>query len=234
MAAPVIQSWTAQNTGGATRTNMDFVEPTGVVVGDLLIILAVSDQSNTTDWDTLDGWTRIVAANSSAGDCDLAIYWRIADGTEADPINVTAASTDERTGWYLRIDGHDGVDWNDVLGTPQTSGNGSSHDANEVTTTVDDCLVIAVFGYDGADMGTLSFSGTGWTMTDQEDSGSADTDVSGAFGSKTVATAGGSVECVLEHTANDDGATRVQFAVAPATAVASPTINLIMAPYISA
>ncbi len=215
-AVPVVETWTFNDANNIDHVTL--TKPTGVQSGDLLLIIVGSDAPNLDEWDTLTGWTKFVGANHSDADANLACYWRIADGTEADTIDVTAGTnTDERLGWYIRVSGVDTTNPINVTGTAQSDIGGTNHVINSINTTVDDCLAFYVLIFDGGDGTPFSVS-AGWTEKDDK-YGVANTAgyVSGCWGIKELPSQGATGDATVTSSEND-GSSRVQFAIAPGAA----------------
>lgn len=112
-------------TGAVTEssgTSLATSKPTGVVGGDLLVLLVGRELGST--WNTLTGWTldanASVSTFSSTSRCDA--YYRIADGTADDEPTLTSAADQSQTAVMLRITGHAATPF-DVAGN---TGAGSS------------------------------------------------------------------------------------------------------------
>lgn len=216
MAVPVLETWTANNTGGLTQTTITLTKPSGVANGDLLIMMVGNDETNasTDGWNAVTGWTKEFGFANATGDSSFAIYWREADGTEGATQDVVNDSNSwESYGWYLRISGADTTTPFHQKGTP-AAGSSSSHAISGVTTSIADCLAFYLLAFDGGDGAPFSVSGTGWAEVDEEQSGTGGTDASGCFGTKDQATAGATGTATVSCSASD-GATFVQFAIAP-------------------
>jgi len=215
---PIVESYSTDTTGGTTDTTVSLAMPSGLAAGDLILVIFIDEQSNTNDCPAItspDAYTQITHGNNSA-DVQAAIYWRIATGSETWPLVIAGTTGDYAVGWALRISGVDTADpihqtgsWAGV-GATATSGN-----IPEVTTTVNNCLILAVHGFDGSD-GNTTFSGTGWSV-DQTLEDPVD-NTGGAYavwGQKDLATAGGSVSCDWSTDVTADGWVGIQIAITP-------------------
>jgi hypothetical protein len=103
MAVPVVASSTsfADTTNQTSRT---VNKPSGVASGDLLVI-GVSIDTNATVT-TPTGFTQIVNQVSVELDCRLAVFWRVADGSEGSTFTI-ASSSEIACGACIRITGAD-------------------------------------------------------------------------------------------------------------------------------
>ena len=109
MAVPVPQNYYTGDTGGATATFVQLVRPgPGITpTGDFLMMIVGSDANNSPDWLPYAGRNLEVNINAAVSDCNLAIYWRIADGTEPGAENPAGTGSLERWGYYFYITGVD-------------------------------------------------------------------------------------------------------------------------------
>jgi hypothetical protein len=233
MTFPVLEDWTAADSSGSAATSLTLTKPTGATInsGDLLLIMVANDEnSDTAQWDdaTLkpSGFTLITEWGTAAEDAHCAAFYRIADTTEGATINCPAQASNELVGWYLHVTGNHASPLDQ---TGATAGAGASTVIlPALTTTVNDCLVFYVIGYDGADAGlTFTPSGTGWTGTEidsqQSVPGTPAVGASGSFGYKQLAASGSS--SALTITVNvSDGKGGFQFAIAPVSVGSNETI----------
>ncbi len=220
MAIPVIASQQPNSSDGSEVTTLTLVKPSGVVSGDGLLLLIGGDNADVEapDWNTVSGWARESTAGIGNNDAHYAIYSRISDGTEGVDVDVTCVTACECYGWYLRMTGIDPDDFVHVIGTPRTAaGNPSTMTMDEATTTVDDCLAMFIFSFDGADGPTFGISGTGWTIEDEDVSGTEINEASGCFGTKDMPSFGVTGDVTITP-AVSDGSSGVIFAIAPAVA----------------
>lgn len=217
MATPVVEAFTTANSGNVEVANIDLTKPVGVAVDELLLLIVGSDNTNASpSWDTVSGWTRFVNIGNSSSDAKLGCYWRIADGTEPATVNVATSSgdLDETWGFYIRISGADTTTPINVVGSGQNTGSASSFAVDQVTTTADDCLAFYALAFDGGDGLPFSVSGTGWTESAEVQADTIFSGASGTWGTRAVATAGSTGTATVTADSSD-GATYIQFAVAP-------------------
>jgi len=216
MALPVIESYSSNTQTGSS--SLTITKPANVASGDLLILIVGSDDStNTQQYDTFSEggreWTLIREHGDAACDCHIAAFYRISDGAEGVSVTIPAQSSDDQFGWYLRITGARNV------GSPihkygqVGTTNGSTHTFNSLETVFKECLVIAVFGYDGGDSGTISVSGTDWEKQDELHAGTGSANASGAWAIKEMTDPGESETVTFSPSVNDGGC-GFQFAIA--------------------
>lgn len=222
MSVPVIETYTEQDDGAAT-TSTTITKPSGVATDDYLFIAVGDDVSNPGSaaygaTSSSGDFTRRGQDGSNASDVCIATYDRVADETEGatETIQWTHGTANGASGYYFRISGAD------VGGTPlnqhgsfNVDPSAATHTAWEVTTTVAECLGISLIAHDGKDGASYGVSGTGWSLGDEVTGGGAG-NTGFAFATKSITSAGASVDCVFTP-AVSDGAVCVQVAVAPAT-----------------
>lgn len=167
MAAPVYE---ANSYTGAFGTSVAVTKPTGVVSGDLLIGICTSDDTGATadTWSTAEsGWTKEGEVGDATTDVKAAIFTKIAGGSEPASYTFDATVSTRINAWVLRISG---ADTTTPLNVGLVTTAGSDTTALVITagtTTVADCLCIAVAAYDGGDSGGFDWTGTGWTEIEE-------------------------------------------------------------------
>lgn len=212
-APPVIETFLVSKTNDVN--SIAATKPSGVVSGDLLMMIVNIDSANAVSANAVSGWTREFRINSSATDAELAMYWRISDGTEPASTTVTFSVSADIQVWYLRISGAHASTPINVLGTATTSGSTTSHAITAATTTVDNCLAFYALSFDGADATFSNKSSSGWTEGDDQKSISGGTDVSGVWGHKDIPTTGTTGGITVTSSASDGSSRRI-WAISPA------------------
>ena len=226
---PTVSTWTVASTN---NTQLTLTKPAGVVSGNLLLLIVANDAANVTDWSTLTGWTRFVNINNTISDANLACYWRVADGSEGANVTVTGSSSIDRVGYYIRVSGSHGSTPVYVIGTPQYSGANSTFTINQVTATTANSLGFYAIAFDGGDGLPFATSGTGWSEKASTNTGGLSYHASIAWGVKDISSSGASVP--VNFTASvSDGATFVQFAIAPSASIAVAPNDVVCASTVS-
>ncbi len=115
---PVVESYTANSAAAASVT---LTKPASVAVGDLLLILVGNDNATATaQWDNTtykpSGLTLINESGNATSDTHTAAFYRVADGTEGLTIAVSAQSSNDYWGYYVRVSGIDPADPINVTG----------------------------------------------------------------------------------------------------------------------
>ena len=210
MTLPVIVS-TATTTGSADPIVANL--PSGIVSGDLLVMM-VGTASGNTDLFGGDGgqgnWTIHTAWDASS--MGYALLYKIADGTEGATHSFNVSATATFTVFVARITGANRANpLREFLHSATTST--SSFAVAGVTTTVDDSLVLYFAAANDEDSAPYSVSGTGWTEEGDLDP-SPSTGISGTYGSRDMVSAGasGTATVAFTTTANAAG---FQIAIAP-------------------
>jgi len=229
--APLIHCYeTASSTSGSmTLTKPTSGSPAGpdgaknASAGDYVVIAVGNDSTGGagTEFDQTNapsGFTFINAAGNGTSDAHCAFYYRKLDGTEGSSWTVDGGLVTSGDCWAVAIllsgvhptvgtaihqVGADTID-----GTPPIA-------ITQVTTTLDECLVLAVYAYDGGDDGGFSTGGTGWAELTEARSGTGSGNASGGVSWKKMSGAGATVACTVSVGLND-GMAGFQLALAPA------------------
>jgi hypothetical protein len=240
-AVPTIVNYTFHaNSAGSPDTDITLTKPTGWSVGDLFLCFVCSDHDAGPEWDlhpTPQLWTRLVNVGTATSDAVTGIYWRIADGTEPSTVTFTQNANDDLQGWWIVISG---VDTSAPIHNTSGVGEGASasyFDITGHTTTVDDVLALWFMSFDGADGDPWVITASGWTnFIYGETAGGDNTDISGGWGRKNMASAGGSTGTVRVDPDATDGASFAQVSIKPSAGAtttigdgASPADNSVLA-----
>ncbi len=216
MGMPVVETQTSNTATAATEVRL--TKPTDVAVGDVLLLIMVNDAANgTAQWDDVNKNPRLVSDGSDAGwdlvhedgngnvDCHIAIFTKVADGTEEATLDVLHVTSCEVIGWYIRVSGVDTTTIVNVQGAPDTSSNpnNSTHVIPSVTTTVDDCLAFYALAFDGGDGAPFSVAGTGWSESGDESAGGGPGGCDGTWGTLEKASFGATGDATVTSTASD-------------------------------
>ena len=214
--SPAVETWTEQ---GGTSATLTLAKPANVAVGDLLVLICMNDSESASPEfsDNLDGWNFVNTAGDAVSDAHIGVFWRIANGTEGDTIEVTAETLRHWTGFYVRISGADGTTPINTSAFDDSFTISDTYAIGEVTTDEDNCLVLYGLSFDGGDGFPFSVAGEGWAEIEECQSDTGGTASSGCFGSRDLASQGASgaatVTCSIA-----DGAAWFQMAIAPPTA----------------
>lgn len=213
MAVPILESHTKAAQAGSDTITID--KPSGVVAGDLLVIIVFNDDvTNTAQFGARPNWTLQAEGGDSTADVHMGIYWKEADGTEPATEDVVAASSDDMCAFYLRISGADTATPFDVAPTINTAVAGL-HTIPEITTNNANSLALYAIATDGQDTAPYdSVSWTGGAEVDNNTVGAGGQGLACSFGTKDMGTAGltGDVSVDLAVSLSDGGV-YAQFAI---------------------
>ena len=209
MAIPVIASESLDDSGGSTATSLTLNKPVGTVQGDYILVMAGDDRNNTTSagYDLLTGgstWLEHWDESHANVDCSTVCQGKIAGASEPSTYTLNFAAGEnaaEMWAWTGRLTGVDGTTPVDVVGTPEREAS-SNPDHSGITTTVDDCLIVAAFSFDGGDAHPSSVAGP-FTEQAELSSGTGNQDASGGIATKEQATAGATGACTWTTDSSD-------------------------------
>lgn len=202
-------------TGSSTHTSFDLTRPSGFAVTGAGLIIAGVDDTVNADSFTLTGWTELNQAGNGTSGAKVGAFYLPAPQNSTETVSVVNGAA-HVVGWYFRVDNPNQIAPINVTGTETIVGSATSATIAGITTTVDNCLVVAVAALDGSDMLPVAVtSGSGWSaVTSLGYSGS--TGIGLVYVTKTMATAGAVGDLGLTATVAD-GWGGFMFALAPAT-----------------
>jgi len=163
--------------------------PPGTSEGDLLIAAVATDGSETISPPGGEGWIQINHGSYSSY-VTLGVWWKNAGASESGSHQFSWGSSERCYAWIMRFTGHDSI-------TPihKSSGNGgssSSPDCSAVTTTIANCLILRIGGFDDDDVSIDSPGLSGNTAITMDESSSGSYTCSGGAGYKQQAATGSS------------------------------------------
>jgi len=190
MAIPVLQEYAVGQVSAPGLTCDVDVSGLTISAGDLLIGILVTD--GTTETHTSpdsDSWTAIQKDITDGTNMTASTWWKTASGSEG-TLTFGCGSSEEMIAWVLRITGHNSsapVDSNSA----SSSGDDQTPVCPTMTTQYNNELLLRIFGADDADGDNGDqWSDTARTTTHIISDQNTDTDVSGAFGTQEMASAG--------------------------------------------
>ena len=148
-------------------TSLTLTRPTGIVAGDVLLILAHNeDNADPPQFNALTDWNLYGEWGDSTPDVHTAIYWRVATVADesAGSEVVTADTSNDLAGWFIRLINAD-PDQPIVANTMTPTNAAATGLAGQVGSTVDGCVAMAIWSFDGGDGLAFSVAGTGWPGT---------------------------------------------------------------------
>jgi len=185
----VIESYTT-NIDIGYPYEMVLTKPTGVVTGNLLMILICHDSTGIEAYreaDTPAGWTWLTSNGDSAADAGYFIMYRISDGTEAATTTVVPTNSFMSVGFYLRISGANTSSPIVGIGTRCSTGSASSLTVTGLIGNSTD-LGITVLSGDGGDLYPYSVSTNSWTKVVENQGNTTSSSPSGVIAQKTYST----------------------------------------------
>lgn len=234
MASPVAHCYETANSGTSAVSSLAVNKPTSgstalsggakdAAAGDYVIIVVGNDDSTATaQWDdsTLKptGFTLINEAGDVTRDCHVAAFWRKIDGTEGSSFSIPAESADNMWAYCELLSSVDQTTPIPHVGADSVNSNAGPSSAlsiSQMTTTVADCVLRAVYAYDGGDAAGFATSGTGWSEITEVYADTSSAGASGGVSGKTMSGTGATVACAVNPSfATTDGMVGFQFAIA--------------------
>ncbi len=214
-AVPTVQGFQTTSSGATSVASLNMTAPSGITAGELLMIIVANDDTTGTAQfsNNLSGWNFIGTSGNGTAQAHIGAFWRVANGTEGS-VTVDAQSADNMYGWYIRIAGANTANPINVSNFTQSAADSNSRAIPQVVTTSDNTLAVYGLSFDGGDGDPFSISGTGWAEQGELTAGTAGTDGAGVWGTKSVASAGGTVDATV-GSAVSDGAAYFQLAINP-------------------
>ncbi len=149
-ATPGFGSVSSTASGNTNVTSLTISVPSGTAANDLLLATISTDGDVT--FNTPTGWTLLNQGPSPGNDSTLAVFYRIAGGSEPTTYTFTWSGNQQAAGAILRYTGVDSITPINTFAT--ATGTSASPTAPSVTTTVADTMVVRIFGADFS--GTIS------------------------------------------------------------------------------
>lgn len=185
---------TGSSEGAVGVDDFDIAVGGEIVPGDLLVIIAGNDNPGAlAQWPAKADWNLLLNGGSEVGgvnpECKLAVYYRIADGTEPDTENVAYIANANIGGFYACYTDVDPDDPFHVLGAEALVEEDTPATTFPVTgfaTTRDRCLALAMVST--SEDGCSPFAWPeGWTKADDVESVPAGSGWSGSWATQEIA-----------------------------------------------
>src|SRR3990172_9172095 len=216
---PAYQSHATNGTVEGSGTTITIDKPSGTAEGDLLVAQIVhgTGSQSTLDGGQPSGWTQIGVGNNA--DHNIGVWWKIAGAAE--PANYTFTSTidNDMSGEIIRISGAHPTTPINAQHIQLLTATASAI-TNNVTTTVDNCLLIFFACQDDSANATWTWDGA---LQERYDEVWAPSFVLIAASDEAV-----TAQQNYSRTATKTGGTRrlagVLLAIAPSAAAADPAI----------
>lgn len=169
-----------------TAASVSITKPSATRIGDLLV-LVVATEATATGITVPAGFVPIVGELSQGAALNLRAWYKFATHAEPTTYTYTLDAADDSIHNLFLVRGVDPTDVINVVDSAQGSAVLPLAEPG-VTTTVDNCLAVAVLAYDGSPRVLVQPSG--WTLHESEDGPAASICMGIAY--KTIATAGAS------------------------------------------
>jgi len=194
-SSPVIAQYVTYSSDGTdvTSITLDYNDLTTINSGDLLMIICGDDVDNsggTPQFDALTGWTKKGENGDSNSDCQIAVYYKWATGSESGTFNLSHTTTAAALWVYLiRITGSVGSGDPFETFVASTPGVGFTASTSTGTANTDYALYMVALAYDGGDAVLGYSSGDAFTLLTQVYSGTGADDATGRVGYRASANA---------------------------------------------
>ena len=212
MSLPVIESYESNSSGVSSSYALNCNKPSGVEIGDLLVLICANDSIYFNEFQVTAGWTRI-GQNATNMDCCVATYYRIADGTEGVSQSVQANNRRFWCMFYIRISGVNQDDPINAVSAFAVQRNSSNFAIPQLTTDKDNCLIIYGNSFDGGDGYPFGIAGNGYVEKDETLSHVSTSGSSACWGSSFLTAAGITDPAARIYCSTADGTAYFQFAV---------------------
>ena len=194
-------------------TSLTIPTPGGVSAGDLLVAAVATDGSTSSSLAPPggEGWTE-VNLDDRNGQATLGVWWKLADASESSSHQFTWSGDQEAYGWIMRFTGHN--TGSPINASAAQGENSSSPDCPSVTTTVADCLIVRIGGFDDDDITVDAPGLSGHTAITMDKSNTGSSTCSGGAGYVQQAAIGASGISEFSLTGNEQSR-MVTIAIAP-------------------
>lgn len=201
----------SQRDSGTTNINISL--PPGTADGDLLIATVATDGETDASLTAPSGWT-LLHRQASADDVSLGVWWKVAGGSEPANYDFVWSGSQEAYGTIMRFSGQAAS--NPIHTFNASTGSSSSPTAPEITTTVDNCMILRIGGFDDDDINSGDAGMTGHSTIAMNRSGTGFGTAAGGAAYTLQATAGVSGTADFSLTGSEQYVT-ITLAIAPET-----------------
>ena len=167
MAVPSYQSF--KETKVSVGTLLTIIKPDSTVEGDLMIAFITNSLATTNGISTPSGWTQV---QGISGYLDTYCFYKVAGASEAGFYTFSCSPNRGMYGVIIRITGHNATSPINISAI--NTGTSASPTCPSVTTTVDDCLVLRLFGADENNITVDSGEPSGTTLITVDENGNED------------------------------------------------------------
>ena len=163
---------------GSNTTSITISTPSGTSEDDLLIAVVATDGNKSTSLSAPSGWNQIIVASESDDRVTLGVWWKLAGSSEPSNRTFSWSGNEKAYGWMMRFTGHNTA--NPIHATATSEGDNDTPSAPSVTTTVDECLIVRIGGFDDDDHTNGDAGMAGHTTITSNESDSSSSSCSGA------------------------------------------------------
>ncbi len=143
-AQPSFESFATSETGGNGTYDLN-AKPSGIIEGDLLISVACYESGSSQSVSSPAGWT-LIAKTDNGSNIGITTFYKVVDAMDVAAATFTFSLTEDKK-WTLGISRISGVDTVSPIDIhSENSGSDGNVIAASATTTVDSCLVLAIYG----------------------------------------------------------------------------------------
>lgn len=224
MAVSFVDSTT---NGAGSGTAVQVTKPTGLQVDDVVIVVVhANGPQNTSDNNGAQAFTSILANREYNGpSAQYDIFYRVIDGNEGATFDFTLDGSNR---WSVIASAYRGVDTSDIFDVAPTAstenlrpnGDGDISLTNDITTTVDGAMIIAVAFNDSS---TVTFTATPGDSFNSRENNSGEQLI--ALADKLKASAGLQSAVSWTQSAENGVWANNIFALNPEAAVAAPSVT---------
>lgn len=140
-AIPAFRARTSTNNGGASTTSIVLTRPASTQTGDVLVAVVSGDFTAAAP----TGWTTVATA-AQAGAVTTRVRTHVADPADPSSWTFTWTGSKKAMGGIAAYSGIDTTNPVDVSATQLKTGNGTSHPAASVTTTIASTILVTAYG----------------------------------------------------------------------------------------
>lgn len=216
-SGPVFEEFTETIFGSNSNENR-VVTPPGTVQGDLLIAAIATDGNTVSTMATpfpAAGWN-LIGIDERFDTVTFAVWWKIAGSSEPSRYGFTWSGDNEQSyAWIMRFTGHDPTNPINASALVTQGSDAGDPPSPEVTTTVDNALILRLGGFDDDDIVTDSPGLSGHTAITMKESNSGSGTTSGGAGYVIQPTAGASGTSTFSLT-DQEQSVSITIAIAPA------------------
>ena len=214
------EEFTEAKESSNSSTSITLDTPAGTSSGNLLIAAVVTDGDTDSSMAPPggEGWTEIYTGDED-NQVSLGTWWKMADFNEPNDHEFTWSGGQQAYAWMMRFTGND-------LSSPihawaKRDASSSSPDLDPVTTTLDNCMILRIGGFDDDDISEGISGLQGHSTITMNESSSGNDECSGGAGYQQQSTPG-ETDFTDFNLTNSEQYITLTVAIAPATGSGGP------------